>query len=69
MLRLAPLVLQNQQLMCKKLDDFCNGDTARLGPLHMLNIVEAFHIEKLPHQSEKLEVSDGGVSVQKVLGA
>jgi hypothetical protein len=40
---LVPLVLQYQQLMYKNLDDFYDGDTACLGPSHMLNIMEAFH--------------------------
>jgi hypothetical protein len=40
---LQPLRLQYQQLTYKDLDDFYDGDTADMGPEHMIDVMEGFH--------------------------
>jgi hypothetical protein len=40
---IMPLRLQYQQLTNKDLDDYYNGETAAMGPGHMLDVMESFH--------------------------
>ncbi len=41
---LQSLILQYQQLTYKDLDCFFDGDTGTLGPEHMLDIMDSFHL-------------------------
>jgi hypothetical protein len=40
---IMPLRLKYQQLTNKDLDDYYDGETAAIGPGHMLNLMESFH--------------------------
>jgi hypothetical protein len=60
---IMPLRLQYQQLTNKDLDDYYHGETANMGPGHMLDVMESFHrltpIPKFAEQHWKCCCSNG----------
>ncbi len=50
---IMPLRLQYQQLTNKDLDDYYDGETANMGPDHMLDVMESFHRLTLIHRFGK----------------